>query len=469
MAHTRLEPVLTWLEDHQEALLARLGEYMAYPAIAWEEDRFPDVERLARRLRDDLEKLGLQRARILRREGYQPLVAAESLAAGPDVPTVLLYGHYDIQPASEPEWRTPPHRATRQGERLYGRGAADDMGGFMVHLAAIQAWLAVEGELPCNVKLVLEGEEEVGSPGLGAYLERWPDAFEADAIVVTDAENPGPDRPGITTTLRGLMEMQVEVEALGADVHSGMWGNLAPDPAVILAMLIARLVDEDGRLRVGRAALDAARREALAMADLDAEHIRRGTHLRPGIDPLPRRDRTWAEWVWHQPTLTVLSTTLPQRENEKNAIRGRASARLSLRVAPGQAHEDLFEAVRDELLRDPPGGVRVHVSLGEKQGPSWQADLTGERSRAFYGAVDRAFRTGWDRTPQRVGMGATVPFVPILVDRFPGTPLLLDGVMDPETTAHGPNESMHLRIFRGMCRTHAALLAEVAHLGDPNR
>lgn len=443
--------------------LTRLSSYLSHPAISRLSQHRPDVLRLAERVRDDLAALGLDNARVLQASdpAAQPLVAAEWLRA-PGRPTVLVYGHLDLQPVDEPEWETDPHTATRRGDRLYARGAADDMGGWLSHMAALRGWLEETGGLPCNLKLVIEGEEEIGSPYLELYMDEHPDAFAADVMVLTDCENPSPELPGLTISLRGLMELELICEALDADGHSGLWGNMAPDPANALFKLVSRLLDDDGRMTLGRQQLDAARVAAGQAVPIPDAVIREGAHLADGVDPLPLRGRSAAEWMWWQPAVTVLATTLPTPDKKKNAIRRRASAILSVRLAPGQTGEEMLALLRAELLRDAPGGVKVSLTHKPNWGASWLYEPTGPA----FEAADRAYERVWGERLVRVGLGGTIPFVAIFGRRYGDLPLILNGVIDPNTTAHGPNESLHLGIFEKMVRTNVHLYAELGAL-DP--
>ncbi len=442
--------------------LDRLGDYLSYPAISCEDEHRDDVRALAERIRDDLEALGLQRARVLEVEadGAHPLVATEWLRAGDDRPTVLIYGHLDLQPVGEPEWRTNPHEAVVVGDRLFARGSGDDMGGWLSHLAALRAWLEETGSLPCNVKLVIEGEEEIGSPFLEDFMDTHAEAFEADVMVLTDCENPSPDVPGLTVSLRGLLEIELVCEALEADVHSGLWGNMAPDPSLALMQLVARLLDEDGRLKVGRVQIDEARKLAATQVPITSETVREGAHVMEGVDPLPVGDRSVAEWLWWQPAITVVATSLPGPGEKKNAVRRRAQATLSVRLAPGQTSEEMLEMLKEVLLRDPPGGVKVSVETQPGWGGSW---LYTPRGEAFE-AADRAYMAGWGRKLVQVGIGGSIPFVALFGRRFSDLPLILNGVLDPLSTAHGPNESLHLGIFEKMLVTNVHLLAELGAL-----
>lgn len=442
--------------------LERLTEYLRFPAISCDPAHAQDVRALAVRIRDDLAALGLERARLLELEDALPCVAAEWMGAGSDKPTVLIYGHLDLQPVAGEPWSTPPHEATQIDGRLYARGSADDMGGWVSHLAAIEAWLAEGGKLPCNVKLIIEGEEEIGSPNLERFMDAYPEAFEADVMVLTDCDNPSTDVPGLTVSLRGLCELEVTCEAQHADVHSGLWGNAVPDPAIALCMLVARLVDEDGRLKVGRVDVPEQWRREARSVPLDAAVVREATRMIDGVDPLPERGRTLAEWIWRQPAMTILSTTLPPDGREKNAVRGRASAKLSFRVAPGQTPDELASLVESELLRDPPGGVKVTVTRIGTPGESW---LYTPRGPAFE-AADRAYEKAWGKKLVPIGVGGTIPFVALFGRRFGDLPLILNGVMDPRTGAHGPDESMDLGVFRRAIAANVHLLAELGALPE---
>lgn len=438
--------------------LERLGGYLRIPAISCDPEHHGDVERLARTLVADLSKLGFDRCRALRVDGALPLVCAERLEAGPDRPTLLIYGHFDLQPVRGEPWTTPPHEPTYQGDRLYARGAADDMGGWVSHLAALEAWLSVAGELPLNVKLVIEGEEEIGSPNLERYMDEHADAFEADVMVLTDCENPSIDTPGLTVSLRGLLELEVLVESLEADVHSGLWGNMAPDPANSLVLLLARLLDAEGRLALGRVDVPEDWRAKAEQSPPTRDVVRTAARLVDGVDPLTQSGRSPAEWLWRQPAVTVLSTSLPALGEEKNAIRARASARLSFRLAPGQTARELKAVVERALLDRPPGGVRVSIRELSGSAESWLYEPSGPA----FTAADRAYERGFGRPLSRVGIGGSIPFVALFGRRFGHLPLILNGVMDPHTGAHGPDESLHLGVFEKAVRTNVFLLGELS-------
>lgn len=445
-------------EQSVEGSFARLGRYLAFAPISSDPEAKPRLAALAETLRADLTTLGMSRARVLELPDAHPCVAAEWMGAGPSAPTVLIYGHFDVQPVKGETWSTEPHALVRKGDRLFGRGSADDMGGWLSHFIAMEAWLRETGSLPCNIKILLEGEEEIGSPNLERFMDAHPDAFDSDAMVLTDCENPSVDIPGLTVSLRGLLEVEVSITSAQSDVHSGLWGNIVPDPAMALITQLARLVDADGRLKLARRDVDPAWLVTSRDVPLTSAVIRSGARLLEGVDPLPDRGLTPAAWVARQPAVTVLSTTFPAPGTEKNAIRKSVSAKLSLRIAPGQTSEELFEAVAAELRRDVPAGLSVTLTTLPGAASSWDYVAEGPA----FDAADRAYVAAWGRPPLRIGLGGSIPFVALFGKRFARLPLVLNGVIDPETGAHGPDESMHIGVYTKTVKANVHLYAELA-------
>ncbi len=461
MSESRTDTVVEHAMHRLDATIDRLVSYLAYPAISCEAEHADDVRALAACIRDDLEELGLENCQVHELPGTLPIVVADWLHAGADAPTILIYGHLDLQPVAGEVWHSEPHTAVRKGDRLYARGSADDMGGWVSHIGAIEAWMAKTGGLPCNIRLVIEGEEEIGSPNLESYMDAFPEAFASDVMILTDCENPSTDIPGLTVSLRGLLELEIICEALSADVHSGLWGGMVPDVAMALFKLIARLADDDGRMQVGRVEVPADWREQAWSMPITREVIRKGAHIIDGVDPLPDRGIAPAEWMWRQPSVTVVATTLPTSDNKKNALRQRASATLSVRLAPGQTAADMMTELEKALLTDPPAGVRVSMEQEGWAGEGWLYEPKGPA----FDAADRAYVKAWGTPLVQVGVGGSIPFVALFGRRFGDLPLILNGVMDPETTAHGPNESLHLGVFEKAIRANIYLLDELAMLG----
>jgi len=462
MSQQPIDAVIQHALDRFEQTVDKLSAYLAIPAISCEDEHADDVRQLAAVIRDDLERVGMDKAQVLEIEGTLPIVTAEWMHAGADAPTILVYGHLDLQPVAGEVWRTPPHVATRVGERLYARGSADDMGGWVSHIAALEAYLSVRGTLPVNLKVVIEGEEEIGSPNLESYMDTFPEQFDADVMVLTDCENPSVDIPGLTVSLRGLLEVDLTVSALDADVHSGLWGGMVPDVSIALVKLIDRLTDEDGRMKVGRVDVPADWREKAWDTPITIDVIEKGAHIIDGVSALPDRGIPPVEWMWRQPSITVVATTLPTPNIKKNALRQSASAVLSIRLAPGQTAAEMVEALEAVLLENPPCGVSVKLEQNGWASEGWLYEPKGPA----FDAADRAYTKAWGAPLARVGVGGSIPFVALFGRRFGDLPLILNGVMDPETTAHGPNESMHLGIFKKAIKANIHLFDELGALGS---
>ena len=453
--------VLAYALARMPKTIEKLKGYLTVPSISCEKGHSEDVRRLAAWVHSDLQALGLH-SRLLELDQAHPLVAAELSASGDARPTVLLYGHLDVQPVINERWTTPPHEAHVHDGRLYARGAADDMGGWVSHMAAIEAWLSVRGSLPVNVKLIIEGEEEVGSPNLTRYMDAYPEAFLADLMVLTDGENPSDEIPGLTVSLRGVFKVEVSCESLEADVHSGLWGNMAPDPGNALVLLLSRLLDERGRMRLGRMDHPEPVRRGLAQVPLSSGLIREAIRAVDGVVPLPLDGRSAAEWLWRQPAVTILSTTLPRPSDHKNAVRARAAATLSIRLAPGQTASSMMDLLQSELLVDPPGGVKVSLRELPGGGQSWLCQPQGDE----FEAANRAYEASWGRPLYPIGLGGTIPLVSIFSERYPGVPLILNGVLDPMSGAHGPDESLHLDVFAKTIAATVQLFDELARVGS---
>lgn len=460
---TDVDAIAERAESSFEETVSELVEFLKIPAISCEPEHYSDVARLAEEIRDCVAELGFD-AQIRKLQGALPLVFAERKCARADAPTVLIYGHLDLQPVQGEAWSSEPHEAVRKqgpdGERLYARGAADDMGGWVSHLAAIRAWLEVAGDLPLHVKLLIEGEEEIGSPHLEEYMDAYPGDFEADVMVLTDCENPSVDLPGLTTSLRGLYEVDVVCRGLTSDVHSGLWGNMAPDVSTALVNALARLVDDNGRPLFGRCEVSDAFLESAKQVPLTRETIHQGAHLLPDIDVLPEEGRLAAEWLWRQPALTVLSTTLPRPDQHKNALRAEARASLSIRIPPGKTKDDLRDELDAILFAQPPAGVELTLEDRPGGAESWLYEPKGEA----FAAADRAYERAWGKPLVQIGIGGSIPFVALFGRRYSHLPLILNGVMDPQTGAHGPDESLHLGVFKKAIAANVYLYDELSRL-----
>jgi acetylornithine deacetylase/succinyl-diaminopimelate desuccinylase-like protein len=457
------DDVLRGVEAGFERAVAGLCELARIPGISAEGFDPAEVERSARGVAELCGEAGLERVEILRVPGAHPAVVAEWTRAGAGAPSALFYAHHDVQPPGRIErWRTPPFEPTRgAGGRLYGRGIVDDKAGVVLQLAALRAWLEARGELPLNVKLLVEGEEEIGSVHLAAFLRAHRERLRADVLVLSDTANLATGVPSLTTSLRGLVSVDVIVRALDHPLHSGMWGGPVPDAASALARLLARLVDERGAIAIPGFCddvpeLDTAERARLAALPFDERSFRAEAGF-AGASLAGETDRSVYERLWTRPAVSVVALEGTPLAGAPNQLMAEARARVSVRLAPGQDAGRARRRVVEFLQSDPPFGVQV-VTRADVAVPGWR---TGARGPAFE-AARRALAAGYGRAAELIGCGGTIPFVGPFLEVLGGAPALLLGLEDPPCNAHGENESLDLADFRRATLSVAHLVAELA-------
>ena len=363
-------------------------------------------------------------------------------------PTVLLYAHHDVQPeGDETLWTSPPFEPTERDGRLYARGSADDKAGIAAHLAAIRA---LGNDLGVGVTLFVEGEEEIGSPTIRQLLADHRDVLAADAIVIADSTNWTIGQPALTTTLRGLVNCVVEVRTLDHAVHSGMYGGPAPDALTTLCKVLATLHTDGGDVAVD--GLHASRAAAVDYPDarLRAEAgVPDGVKL-VGTGTLPDR-------IWTRPAISVIGIDAPRVAEASNTLIPVARAKVSMRVAPGDDAEKAKDALVAHLENNTPWGAAV--SVGEFEvGQPFAVDSNGPA----YDAARSAFETAWGVKPVDIGIGGSIPFIAEFADAFPDAAILVTGVEDPDTRAHGIDEGLHLEEFTKVCIAEAHLLVNLA-------
>ena len=385
------------------------------------------------------------------------------LHAGEDAPTVLLYAHHDVQPVGTPaRWTSEPFDPVVRDGRLYGRGAADDKAGVLAHVAAIRGWLDARGHLPVNVKVIVEGEEEIGSPHLHTFLDRYAEQLDADVIVLADCPNWKVGWPGLTWSLRGLMDGTVTVRTMAQPVHSGMWGGVVPDALTAMSRLLASLHDDRGRVAVEGFADDVrplsdAERARLDALDVDLDELRGDARTVEGLELTGDPDASVLERLWFQPTITPTGMDVPDVVHASNTLLSEVTAKLSCRMAPGQDPDRAAEALQAHLQAHAPFGCEVTWELGdavpawvmEPSGPAWEAGVA-------------AFGAGYGHEVAAIGVGGSIPFVGPFAERLGGAACLLIGVEDPATNAHGEDESLHLEDFHRACLSEAFLFHELA-------
>ena len=341
----------------------------------------------------------------------------------------------------------------------------DDKAGVLVHAAAIRAWLEAEGRLPVNVKVLVEGEEEIGSAHLAEFLRRYRERLAGDVIVLSDTANLEAGLPSITTSLRGLVSIDVTVRALDHPLHSGLWGGAVPDAATALGVILGRLVDGQGQCAVAGLEQDvpplslAARRE-LAALPFDESAFRSDAGMVAGARFAGDPGASVYEKLWRRPTVAVTALEAMPLAEAANQLIALARARVGVRLAPGQSPQRVRDLMMDELRRDPPWGVEVLLEC-EAVASGWQTEPTGPA----FEAARRALALGFEREAVFIGCGGSIPFVGPFAEVLGGVPALLLGLEDPICNAHGENESLHLGDFRKAARAATHLFAELAPLG----
>ena len=460
-----MKPVLDWLAKNHEQLVSDLAALVAVPSISTDGQHAKELEQSAGLVNQQMERAGLHNVEILREGDSYPYVYGEWLGA-PGKPTVFLYAHHDVQPINyAAQWESEPWTLTRRGGRLYGRGAADDKGAITAQLGSVAAFLQTTGTLPVNVKMLVEGEEEVGSRTLMGFLKKYRHKLRSDVIVVTDTENLETGLPSITYSLRGIVALRVEVEALKRPVHSGMGGGLLPDAAIALSALVGRLA-WDGRKLPIKGFYEAVRpltpreRSALKALPLDEEKLRRDMALLPGIDFAVIKGVNPYEQTWRWPAVTVIAQEASSIANASNQVLPRAAAIVSCRIVPDQKPEEVSRQLAEFLTKDPPWGVKVKVTPHGKPVSWWMTDPAGP---AFAAAM-AALEAGYKKKPVAIGCGGSIGFVGPLAELFGGAPALLLGIEDPKSNAHAPNESLHEGDFRKLMASLVHLYAQLGEL-----
>jgi acetylornithine deacetylase/succinyl-diaminopimelate desuccinylase-like protein len=407
---------------------------------------------------------GLQQVEVVRIADAHPYVLAEWLGAGPDAPTALVYAHHDVQPPGRPgRWQTPAFEpSVRADGRLYGRGVVDDKAGLLLHLAALRAWLDATGSLPLNVKLLVEGEEEIGSGHLADFLRACRARLDADVLVLSDTANLETGLPSLTRSLRGMVAVDVGVRALDHPIHSGMWGGPVPDAATALGVILGRLVDERGAIAVPGVyddvpELSRDERAELEKLPFDEAAFQRDAGMTPGSGFAGEPGRSVYERLWHRPSLAVTALEAMPLAGAANQLIAEARARVGVRLAPGQDAERVRDALVAFLEKDPPWGVQVETECGCAV-PGWRSETVGPA----FDAARRALAAGFGRAAVEIGCGGSIPFVGPFVEVLSGAPALLLGLEDPPCNAHGENESLDLDDFRKAARASVHLWAELA-------
>ena len=452
------------LEKTREQGLQELEAFLRIPSISSQPDRADDVRRAAAHLVEQYQRIGLENAEVLETEGH-PVVYADWLRA-PGKPTVLLYGHYDVQPVDPLDlWESPPFEPRQQDGQLFGRGSSDDKGQIAIHWQAIQALLSSTGELPLNLKVIAEGEEEIGSPHFEAFVEANRERLKADYCVVSDTAMAAKGLPAITYALRGLVYFELRVESSNTDLHSGSFGGIAPNPAQALAEILTRLKDSSGRILVpgfydGVRALTEDERRQFARVPFDEQGLKQLYHLEalhgePGFTPTERG--------WARPTLEVNGIWGGyQGPGTKTIIPAWAAAKISCRLVPDQDSGAVSQALREYIEAVRPKTVRIELKELSGFGDPWITPT----DHPLIEAAARALQPVYLKEPAMIRAGGSIGAVEAM-SRHLHTPCLLVGFVLPDCFAHAPNERLDLESFYLGRRAAVHLWQEIARIGVP--
>jgi acetylornithine deacetylase/succinyl-diaminopimelate desuccinylase-like protein len=450
------------LDRSLDGFRSELFEFLRIPSVSARSEHDADTRRAGTWVVERLRSAGLD-AELLETGGH-PVALGEWRGAGPDAPTLLVYGHYDVQPAEPLElWTSPPFEPVVRDGRIYARGAADDKGQLFLHLAALEILLGTRGSLPVNVVVLAEGEEEVGSPSLLPFVERWKDRLGADAVVISDSAMFAEGLPSLLFSLRGLAYAEIRVQGARSDLHSGAYGGAVPNPAMALARILATLHDESGRITLPGfyddvVAWDAETRAGVALLPFEDEEFRAGTGApalsgESGFGTLER--------LWMRPTCEVNGLLSGYTgEGAKTVLPARAMAKVSFRLVPDQDPQRVIDQLRMHVARVAPGDVVVEV-VELHGGRPWRARPEGVFFEAARDALEEAFGVA----PVLTGEGGSIPIVTEF-ERILGAKAILLGFALPGANMHAPDEwfpDAHLE--KGI----ETLLSFYSRLGRPDR
>ncbi len=440
------ENALAHYQQYRYEHLEALKNAVRIPSVSFEGYPAEEVKRSAKATAEWLKSSGLNKVEVWELPGTYPCVYAEWLQAE-NAPTVLLYAHHDVQPPLRNElWHSPAFEPTERDGRLYGRGSADDKAGIAVHAASIAAWLKTAGTLPVNVKVLIEGEEEIGSPNLTSYLQYYRDRLQCDFLVLTDCANYDTGKPSLTTSLRGLVTLEVTVSGLKSPLHSGMWGGPIPDPVAGLCKIIATLTDEQGRVAVPGLLDNVIPPTADELADFRAlgmteKIFREQAGVLDGVKLFAQNEDLLVK-LWREPSFSINAMRAGGSGAVGNVLMDSAWARIGLRLAPSMDPEQCTFLLTEHIRHACPWGLHVEVKPEQGAKP-W----TTHPDHPVFEVAKRSLTTGYGSEAVCIGCGGTIPFVDHFTQVLGDVPALLVGIEDPYTNAHSENESLHLGDF----------------------
>jgi len=452
--------VIDFIHTNRDRYISELKQYLAIPSISALPERAGDVRRCAEWTSEELRRIGMENVRLIETAG-NPIVYGDWLHA-PGAPTILFYGHYDVQPVDPLElWDSPPFEATVRDGEIYARGAADDKGQVFMHCKAIEAYLKTEGRLPVNIKVVIEGEEEVGSKNLDAFVHANKASLASDVVVISDSAMFDHGVPSICYSLRGLAYFQIDLRGTKSDLHSGVFGGAVANPAMVLAQMLAQMKDKGGRIKIPGFYDDVRpvseeERAAWRLLPFNEKKYRKDL----GAPKLAgEKEYSVLERVWARPTFEVNGILSGfTGDGAKTVIPAVAMAKVSMRLVPDQHPDKIAELFEAYAKKVAPKTVELKLTRMHGGRP-W---ITEYRN-PFVQAAGRAIEQGFGKAPVYCREGGSIPVVSTFQEEL-GVPAVLFGVGLPDENAHAPNERLDLSNFHNGIVASAAFYNEIARL-----
>lgn len=461
MTHST-DPARQYSRAHGERFRQELHDFLRIPSISTDPAHAPDMERTAEWLVAHMRSLGLENAKVMPTAGY-PVAYGEWLGAGPDKPTVLVYGHYDVVPAEMADgWHTPPFEPVEKDGKIYARGATDDKGQLFIHIKALESYLKTADSAPVNVKFLIEGEEEVSSPNLVPFIKEHLDLLRADVCIISDTSMRSIEEPAILHSLRGMTYLEVEVQGPTDDLHSGLWGGAVHNPALALVEILGKLYNPDNTIAVPGfyddvVPLTTEERAMIAKTDLTEEQYKQSTgvpaiwgdanyNIRERISARPTLDINglWSGWTGPGP---------------KTIVPAKAGVKLSSRLVGNQDPHKIFEQIKNYIESIAPPTVKVSVRL-----------ITTGKAALFsfdipeMQAASRAYEKAWGAKPVFTRGGGSIPVVAEIADLM-GIPVVMMGYGLDDDGLHSPNERFSIEMFHRGVETAIVYLEKLAELG----
>ncbi len=456
-----MQNVLEYIEQNRNEFEEQLFDLLRIPSISTDKSHKEDIQKAAQYLADHLKSAGISRAEVMETSG-NPVVYAEHCEAGDDKPTVLIYGHYDVQPSDPDElWETPPFEPTVRDGKVYARGASDDKGQVFMHVSSVISWLKSGEKLPVNVKLLIEGEEEIGSPSLIPFVKENKELLKCDMVLVSDTTMYDEEQPSITYGLRGMSYMEVNVEGPNRDLHSGAYGGAVQNPVNALCEMLARLKDEDGVIQIPGfydkvVDLTEEEREKFRQLPFDEEQYKAELE----VDELfGEKGYSTLERASARPTLDVNGIWGGyQGEGSKTVLPAKAGAKVSMRLVPEQDQDEIADLFKKHILKIAPPGVRVDV-VKHHGGTPVKVPLDFEGLQAAADSLEEVYNV----KPLFTMEGGSIPIVADF-EKILGVNTILMGMGLRSDAIHSPNEKFTLRDFHRGIEASARFFKKLAEL-----